>query len=132
MIKTIVKTLPIDIEVIENDFNANTSQLTKEELSPELIVNFLVGPIRSNLQNKSFEKAIDDIMFLAFMREKTLKPREALKRNLREMYEMNDPCIAMLYNLVFLRFLASIYGKEEVKYRVNGWVTKYSNELVTR
>lgn len=128
----ISKKLPIEIDIIENDFNNNISQLTTQELSPELLVNFLVGPIRSFLQNREFEKTIEDILFLAFMREKTLIPQEELRLKLKEMYEKNDSCIAMLYNLVFLRLLVSLYGGPEVQYRVNGLVTKYSNDLVSR
>ncbi|MDF1538456.1 MAG: hypothetical protein P1Q69_06100 [Candidatus Thorarchaeota archaeon] len=128
----IAKVLPIDIDIVEDDFNRNVSQLTTQELGPELIVNFLVGPIRSNLQNTEFEKAIEDILFLAFMRYKTLRPREELQTKLKDMYSQNDSCVAMLYNLVLLRLLVSKYGGDELQYRVNGWVTKYSNDLVSR
>ncbi|MHA2424551.1 MAG: hypothetical protein ACXAEF_07170, partial [Candidatus Thorarchaeota archaeon] len=58
------KVLPIDLDAIEAEFNSNVSQLSNQELSPELVVNFLVGPIRSNLQNREFEKTIEDILSL--------------------------------------------------------------------
>lgn len=128
----IAKALPIDIDKIEDEFNSNISQLSDQELSPELVVNFLIGPIRSNLQNKEFENAIEEILSLAFWKLKTLKPRDELKSKLNELFSTNDSCVAMLYNLVLLRLLVTIYGDKELRYRVNGLVTKYSNDLVEK
>ncbi|MHA1908903.1 MAG: hypothetical protein ACW98Y_16495 [Candidatus Thorarchaeota archaeon] len=128
----IAKALPIEVDKVEEEFNTNITQLSVQELSPELVVNFLVGPIRSNLQNREFEKVIEEILSLAFWKLKTLKPKEELKSNLNELFSTNDSSVAMLYNLVLLRLLVSLYGGEELQYRVTGLVTKYSNDLVSK
>jgi hypothetical protein len=126
----ISEVLPVDIDAIEEEFNNQIMQLPEEQRTPELIVNFLVGPIRSELQNHVFEVLMSQIQRLAATKISGEKKEDAIEQRLKEVYSRNDKTVALLYNLVFLRLLIKIYGSEDLYQRVNDIVYYYQNALV--
>ena len=125
------RVLPFDIDTIETDFNKSISQLPENQRSPELIVNFLVGPIRSTIQNHEFEKVMGQILETSIGKLGVKDAKEVIGTRIEELYSRNEENVAILYSLVFLRFIVSIYGSDDLFHTVNVIVNKYSENLVS-
>lgn len=125
------KVIPLNIDAIETEFNGNISQLPENQLTPELIVNFLVGPIRSSLQNHEFGILMTRILETAANKLRTGGSEEVIENRIKELYSRNEESVALLYNLVFLRFLIKIYGDDDLYDRVNDLVNNYQEQLVS-
>ncbi len=127
----LAKDLPFDIDVVESDFNYSLSQIPEQDLSPELIVNFLVGPIRSTLQNQEFENVMKHVLNSASSSLGAKDSEEVLEARVKELYSRNEESVALLYSLTFLRLLVSIYGSNELYHSVDGIVHKYIEKLIS-
>ncbi|MGY5874726.1 MAG: hypothetical protein RTU30_03175 [Candidatus Thorarchaeota archaeon] len=128
----LAKTLPFDADQIEQEFNRSMGDLPPAEHRIELIANFLIGPIRSALQKREFEDCMDNVIDEAMVRVTDPKTRSTLRSRLEDLYSHNDPSVSLLYNLVLVRLLASIYGNEVIRVKVDEMVQTRCNDLVTK
>lgn len=128
----ISKKLPIDIDKILNDFQSSIEILPENELTVEMIANFLIGPIRSALHAKEFDtlmaRACNDA------EDKLIEEdaKEIVEKRKLELFSINDETVALLYNLVVLRLLANVFGTQEVFDRIDSIVQEYYSKLVTK
>jgi len=113
-LERLVPKLGFDITNVWTEFNNNINELPQNELTPELVVNFLIGPIRSNLQNSAFSQSA------------------SIDSKIGDAFSRNDDSVSILYNLGFLRFLVIKYGDDILLDSVNELVSNYSMKLVTR
>jgi len=131
-LERLVPKLGFDITNVWTEFNNNINELPQNELTPELVVNFLIGPIRSNLQNSAFSQLMTHVKAMALARLPDSSHAASIDSKIGDAFSRNDDSVSILYNLGFLRFLVIKYGDDILLDSVNELVSNYSMKLVTR
>ncbi|NHJ13442.1 MAG: hypothetical protein EAX95_07180 [Candidatus Thorarchaeota archaeon] len=131
-LEKVAEVLPIRSTEVEWEFQKNIRELGESGLSAELATNFLVGPIRSTLQSREFEVFIDRLKREVRRRLTGPLQETTLDGLLAELYSTNDESISILYNLVFLRLLITIYGDSAILETVESLISRYSEEVATK
>ena len=131
-LEEVAKTIPFDIEPVLLQFNESVRDIGSHNLTDELSANFLIGPIRSALQNREFELCMFDIRRDAIRRQGTEDAKKIVDERISEFYSMNEFSVSMLHNLSLLNLLTSLYGFEEVQDRVGLILEQFSEELIVK
>lgn len=131
-LEKVAEILPIRSTEVEWEFQKNIRELGENGLTTELATNFLVGPIRSTLQSREFEVFMDRLK--REIRRRLTEPLQEMTLNglLSELYSTNDESISILYNLVFLRLLTTVYGSHSLLEKVESLISHYSEEVATK
>jgi len=131
-LEEVAKTIPFDIEPVLLQFNESVRDIGSHNLTDELSANFLIGPIRSALQNREFELCMFDIRRDAIRRQGTEDAKKIVDERISEFYSMNEFSVSILHNLSLLNLLTSLYGSEEVQDRVGLILEQFSEELIVK
>jgi hypothetical protein len=131
-LEEISKKLAIDIDKILQEFQASIEILPEHELTIEMIANFLIGPIRSELHAKEFDELMRKASTDAENKLVGDNVKERVESRKLELFSINDENVSLLYNLVVLRLLASIFGTQEVFDRIDTSVQEYYKKLVAK
>jgi hypothetical protein len=124
--------IDFDIESVWSEFEDNFSDLSDKELTIELIVNFLVGPIRSNIQHREFQKIMESVKLNAVQKLGSSAQRTSIQKNLEETYERSDESVGLLFNLGFLRYIVEKYGSRELIDLVDNQISIYTDKLTNK
>lgn len=104
--------LPINVDVIEQEFSDTISQLDESSRSDVIVANFLIGSIRTYLQKKEFLNCINDVKYMLEIKLGSDLNR-IIQERLEYLYSTNDPTVSLLHNLALLRLLSSLYGSTD-------------------
>ncbi|MFQ5833340.1 MAG: hypothetical protein ACE5H4_11595 [Candidatus Thorarchaeota archaeon] len=131
-LEKVAEILPIKTTEVEWEFQKNIREIGEEDISDMLVVNFLIGPIRSTIQTREFDVLMERIKREA--RRRLVEPLidTTIDRRLAHLYSSNDPTVALLYNLTLLRLLASVFGNPESRQVVDDLVQSYSEQLIAK
>jgi len=124
-------TLPIDVNVLENEFLDTISQLDESGYTDEIVANFLIGGIRTALQREEFEKCINDVKHELEVKQEQ-ESGEQIQERLEYLYSTSDPTISLLHNLALLRLLASIFGSDETYVGIDKLVKEHCETLLSK
>lgn len=126
----VAKVVPFDVEAVLLQFNDNVQDLGSENLTDELCANFLIGPIRANLQTREFEACIYAIQRKAEKLLATPDAKSVISERLSDCYSRNEYSVSMLHNLALLNHLTRLFGSEETVTEVQIILDQMSDELV--
>ncbi len=104
------ESIPFDVDKVEAKFAKSVKDLDQEERSLEIIANFLVGAIRSDIQTEAFESQMSSIRKIAVSKLETDNPEQIITERLSNLYAMSNSDISMLYSLALLEKLVKNYG----------------------
>lgn len=131
-IDEMAKILPINADMIEQEVLSSLEILPENELTIEMIANFTIGPIRSALHKSEFETCMNRVVQEAEKQHTSADSKEIIRDRLSEFYSINDENVSLLYNLVVIRLLASIYGNDDVLNRIERLINKHCTRLVEK
>ncbi|MFW9767376.1 MAG: hypothetical protein ACFFF9_12895 [Candidatus Thorarchaeota archaeon] len=128
----VARVIPYDVEAVLLEFNKNVKEIGSHNLTDELSVNFLIGPIRSALQTREFELCMYDIRRDAIERLGTDNARAIVDERISDFYSRNEFSVSMLHNLALLKMLTTLYGSSEVQDRVGLIFEQFCEELIIK
>ncbi|MFX1370029.1 MAG: hypothetical protein ACFFAY_15660 [Promethearchaeota archaeon] len=131
-LEQIAEKLPIRATEVEWEFQKNIRELGEGGVTDELATNFLVGPIRSTLQTREFEVMMDRLKREVRRRLPEPLQETTVEGQLSKLYSTNDESVSILYNLVFLKLLSSIYGDSSITEKVESLIEQYSEEVIVK
>ena len=113
-LEQIRETLEFDIDEVWGEFKDNISDLSDHDLSMELVVNFLVGPIRSNIQQREFNRLIENLKSSLLLDLDDSASKSKIQSALEDAFARNDESVSMLYSLSFLRYIVTEFGNDDI------------------
>jgi hypothetical protein len=131
-IDEIAKVLPINADVIEREVQSSIEILPENELTAEMMANFTIGPIRSALHKTEFENFMSQVVQETENKIAPTDSRESVQKRLEELYSINDESVSLLYNLVVVRLLASIFSTKDLVDRIESLIEKHRTQLIEK
>ena len=128
-LEQIRETLEFDIDEVWGEFKDNISDLSDHDLSMELVVNFLVGPIRSNIQQREFNRLIENLKSSLLLDLDDSASKSKIQSALEDAFARNDESVSMLYSLSFLRYIVTEFGNDDILEDTERYISSYTRKL---
>ena len=116
-----------DIEKVYQNFLKRISTLEPEDRAPHLVVTFLLGDLLGDIRDTVFKQYLQKI-------KNQVAERKAEKINFEEVigkaYERNEPNIAIIYNLCFLKFIAEAVKSNNLQKLTESLLIEYTNQFI--
>jgi hypothetical protein len=129
-IDEIAKVLPINADEIEHEVKSSIEILPENELTTEMMANFTIGPLRSSLHKTEFESCMNSVIQTAEKKLARIDSREIIQNRLANLYSINDERVSLLYNLVVVRLLASVFGTRELVAQIERLIENHKAQLI--
>jgi len=114
-------------KVVQNFFK-QISFLRSEEREPGLTVTFLLGEVLGDVRETVFKRYLQQI------RERLSNHPKGADINFEEViaqtYERNEPNIALIYNLCFLKFIAKVDNSLTLQETTKALLEKYTRQFI--
>ena len=128
-LERVCEKVDFDITQVWDNFMGNISDLSDEDLSVELVVNFLVGPIRSTIQQREFNRLVEQLKTSIDRDLSDSVDKSKIQLALEDAFARNDESVSMLYNLSFLRYIITEFGNGLVLTEVDKCISHYTMQL---
>jgi hypothetical protein len=128
-LKVLQKKFQLDFPSLQENLLANISGMIEMESDDVMIYYLVITKTLEFIRQEVYDRNCWEIVSLAYKHLQKKSPEENLKKKMQELDDQGNPAMSLMYNLIFIYFLANKY-KPEVKSTIIEIVAKIIAQIL--